>query len=256
MENDWKTKLVNLFKENADSSGLVHPEYMQLATLPSEGDKYPRNRTVAIRGFVGSGWQPSKDDPLDTDLLVFSTDLKSQKATDISLRQAKSTPTGPMHNTFELCSWLPKTMQQVRLWGQVWLYTPDLAEKNEFPKEDLLHTHLARSNKRIPQEWSWEEERRRIWENHSPNMRTSFANPVTYSEYEGEVPLIPLPATLTGREDAKLVNRWETAWNRFALVICDVHGVEFLDLNPPPGKRVIYEKHLESGQWSGERVSV
>ncbi|EPX74220.1 uncharacterized protein SOCG_03432 [Schizosaccharomyces octosporus yFS286] len=254
MENDWKTKLIKLLKENSDSSGLLHPEYMQLATLPSEGDKYPRNRTVAIRGFLNSGWEIDKND-LDTDLLVFSTDVESQKAKDISLRQAKSTPTGPMHNTFELCSWLPKTMQQVRLWGQIWFYTPDLAEKNEFPREDLLTSHLSRHKKRIPQEWSWEEERRRIWEHHSPTMRSSFANPVTYSNYQGEVPVVPLPVTLTGKEDAMVANRWETAWKRFGLVICDVQGVEFLDLNPPPGKRVIYEKSLESGEWSQERVS-
>ncbi|CAA22175.1 hypothetical protein POMI540_3485 [Schizosaccharomyces pombe] len=253
----WKNELLKLLKENVDSSGVIHPEYFQLATLPTGNEIYPRNRTVAIRGFVGTGWhKPRPDDVLATDLLVFSTDIASHKAAEIAEQQKNTFPSGPIPNAFEMCGWLPKTMQQIRISGQIWLYTPELADRNEFPADKLIQDHLINSNGRIPEEWSWEEERRRIWELHSPELRASFSTPPSYSKYQGDVKVSPLPSTLTGKEDPGVIEAWKTAWGRFSLVVCEANEVEFLNLTPPPGKRVLHNRDLNTKQWSSTRVNV
>ncbi|EEB05684.2 fungal protein [Schizosaccharomyces japonicus yFS275] len=251
----WTNVLKKLISENKTEKKDSDAESFQLATLPAIGEWYPRVRTVALRGFVGCGWdyQSTEKAALKTDLLVFSTDLLMKKSRSIIERQRETLRTKSVLNGYELCNWLPKTLQQMRLAGQIWIYLPELLANGEFPGHELIQKHKLPNNASVPEDWSWEKERVRLWSIHSASLRGTFACPEPYSPIDPNFHYTPLPEKLTGDESETVRKNWEEAFHRFALVVCEVQHFELLEAAPPPGRHFVTKPI--NGEWVCEELN-
>ncbi|MFM7406931.1 MAG: pyridoxamine 5'-phosphate oxidase family protein, partial [Cuspidothrix sp.] len=83
----WRSLISHALHRNRS---LVYSRYVQLATVGENG--LPANRTIVFRGFLE-----------DTNQLKFITDIRSQKAEQISKQPAA-----------EICWYFPNTREQFR----------------------------------------------------------------------------------------------------------------------------------------------
>lgn len=122
----WRSLITRALHQNRS---LVYARYVQLATV--RGNGFPANRTVVFRGFLE-----------DTNQLKFITDIRSEKAEQISKQPAA-----------EICWYFPHTREQFRISGELTLVSAD------------SHPHLQPA-------------RIKMWQELSDAARLQFAWPI------------------------------------------------------------------------------
>ena len=122
----WRSLITRALHQNRS---LVYARYVQLATVRENG--FPANRTVVFRGFLD-----------DTNQLKFITDIRSEKAEQISKQPAA-----------EICWYFPNTREQFRITGELILISAD------------SHPHLQPA-------------RIKMWQELSDAARLQFAWPI------------------------------------------------------------------------------
>ena len=122
----WRSIITHALHRNRS---LVYARYLQLATVRENG--LPANRTVVFRGFLD-----------DTNQLKFITDIRSEKAEQISKQPAT-----------EVCWYFPKTREQFRITGKLTLVSAD------------SHPHLQSARIKMWQELSDAARLQFVWPN-------------------------------------------------------------------------------------------
>ena len=214
----WKKIVTDILQKNLDDG---HKESLNfaLATIKRGSDPRPAVRTVVFRGFVGEtreSGRPSKlpggNPPAESSLVLVSTDALMAKVGELE----------NSNGAFEVCWRHAGSNQQIRFNGTAHIYRRNGIE---FPE-----AHLNRYI-RTDGDWTWENERDRLWKSHKPAMRGSFRNPPPGRPLNAEEKK-KLEVVELGSEDDTQDSR--EAKERFSLVVLEVTEIEVLDLDPLP----------------------
>ncbi len=194
----WRSPLSLALHRNRS---LVYARYVQLATVRRDGT--PANRTLVFRGFQAN-----------SDSLQFATDLRSAKVEHLGRRSQG-----------EVCWYFPKTREQFRLGGSLFLVDEDCDEP------DL------------------QAERRSLWDRLSDAAQTQFtwATPGQTRDPSAELPVEVLDG------DRPSIN--------FCLLLLDPTYVDHLELRGDPQNRFIYLRYdsedpdNEDPEWTIQSVN-
>jgi pyridoxamine 5'-phosphate oxidase len=217
----WKKAVMEILQKNLDDG---HKESLNftLGTVKPGPNPRPAVRTVVFRGFVGETREdkpPSKlpggNPPAKSSLFLVSTDTLMAKVGELE----------QSNGAFEVCWWHAGTNQQIRFNGKAHIYRPN--EKVEFP-ESQLKQYVSLQGEG---EWTWENERMRLWKAHKPAMRGSFRNPPPGTPLDEGKKTKLETVELDSEDDGPDARE---AKERFSLVVLEVQELEILDLSPPP----------------------
>jgi hypothetical protein len=210
---------MDILQKNLDEG---HNESLNfaLSTIKPGPKPRPAVRTVVFRGFVGETRDdnpppklPGGNPPAKSSLFLVTTDALMAKVEELEKSDG----------AFEVCWRHAGTNQQIRFNGTAHLCRPNGAV--DFP-ESYLKRYIQTDG-----EWSWENERERVWKSHKPGMRGSFRNPTPGSlldeDKKKKLQVVELESDDNGPEARE-------AKERFSLVVLEVREIEFLDLDPPP----------------------
>jgi len=217
----WKKTVLDILQRNLDDG---HKESLnfQLATIKPGPKPRPAVRTVVFRGFVGEtrGEQlpaqlPGGNPPAESSLFLVSTDALMAKVGELEQTDG----------VFEVSWWHAGTNEQIRFNGTAHVYGRN--GKGEFPESRLKQYIQVQGDR----EWTWENERERLWAAHKPGMRGSFRNPHPGTELDDEKRKRLHVVELDSEDDGPDALE---AKNRFSLVVMEVNEIEILHLSPPP----------------------
>jgi len=240
----WRSRLNECIsksmKENKDSISYA------FSTIEN-GE--PRCRFVVHRGFVNERRKegdPSENDASEeftSNVLLTSTDARGPKAEQLRALEGKGCPC-------EIAWWLEPVKMQFRIKGHAFLFGP--SNNDNFPSKRLSPSHPSKSSS--SSSFSWEDERVRIYDKHSPTLKASFLRPTPGTPMHkvdgGGAKLEDYPQEL--KEDQK--DEMKKALERFAIIAIDPWQVDAADLGSMPNRRIIYTKK-DNDQWTEEEVA-
>jgi len=217
----WKKLVTEILQKNLDN-GHVGSLNFSFATIKRGPKPRPSVRTVVFRGFVGEAREeqsserlPGGNPPAQSSLIVITTDALMPKVAELEAS----------HGVFEVSWWHAGTNQQIRFSGKAHIFRPDTIVS--FPEDELKKYITVKGGG----DWTWENERERLWKAHRPGMRGSFRNPPPGTPLDEEkrkkLRHVELDAEDNGPEA-------QEAKKRFALLVLEVFELEVLNLDPPP----------------------
>ncbi|KAG9307675.1 hypothetical protein G9A89_023240 [Geosiphon pyriformis] len=227
----WKPILEATLNENLKRNRQA--AYFQFSTFNTTTQR-PANRTVVFRGFAGEKntshniKSPIVSEPLESTLLVFSTNIRSQK-----VQQLYKNP------GFEIAWWFNGTEDQFRLSGDAFVLPhPKHARRSQFPDVKLANQFFSPSNPKF----DWEAERLQVWFRMSDVLRASFLTGMLaeHGNYPEKLP--PIGENEEQEENIK------AALENFALVVLKVDFVDYFRLNPSSHTTWTYDDTINSWQ--------
>jgi pyridoxamine 5'-phosphate oxidase len=213
----WKKLVKDILQKNLDD-GRTDSLFFTLATIRHAQQPRPAVRTVGFRGFVGedNGKGKSRNPGAESSLILVSTDISMSKVRELERS----------NGVYEVCWWHAGTNQQIRFSGTAHIFRRN--QVVEFPEAWLKRYISVKGDK----EWTWTNERDRLWRVHTPRLRGTFRNPPSGTPLDCEGKRARLHdvqlAPDDDREEAK------EAKERFALLVLEITELEIMDLDPPP----------------------
>ena len=206
MAESWYASLKTSLQKNAKSRDS---RYFQVATV--DGSGRPANRTVVYRGFL-----PTADGRVDSRVVTFVTDARSEKVGHL-----RDVPYA------EVAWYFPVTREQYRISGKVRVVTADFARASD----DIDRITLSKA-------------RDMAWKNMSDPGRQQFLWPhpgrVRSGDDEGQYTAERLP----GKDDPVAP--------AFCLCCLEADRVSILSLKS--NERTDF-RYMEDGEWQATRVN-
>lgn len=204
---------------------FILPTAYALATVLKD---IPKTRHVVHRGFIESG------DP-DKVLLLSTTDTRAEK-----VAQVLSNPAA------EIAWWFRSSNEQFRI-----SVTISIVPASQHP---AYADHLKSFHQPLDEDFDWEAERRRLFNEMSSHMRASWARPAPKSPIQDDPQKWPTTLPKIGEgKDQKENETVQFALGNFALLVLKPLSVDHVELSPMPNRRTLYTK-AQNGQWSVEKV--
>uniref|UniRef100_A0A0W0FXB7 Pyridoxamine 5'-phosphate oxidase Alr4036 family FMN-binding domain-containing protein n=1 Tax=Moniliophthora roreri TaxID=221103 RepID=A0A0W0FXB7_MONRR len=211
----------------------------QLATMDDTNPLEPQVRSHIFRGFITPPSSTSKHLPV---LLLTSTDIRTPK-----VKQMMANPHVQIHWYIE------DTREQFRIAGLGRI----------IPSPEYKYLCTGDSKVLAEEGFDWEAKRVSVFKSLSPHMRASWCRPPPGSILENpeeEIKRWPPRVDVPGEEqnedgspvsdeDKQRNENWETALSRFALVLIDPKGVDYLNMGVVPNRRYMFRKGEEEGEW-------
>ena len=201
---------------------IIDSLWTQLSTIGTDG--YPSNRTIVFRGFLHD--YIKLNDSVSDPILIFCTDLRSQKVKELELNPKSS-----------LCWYFPDTKEQFRLNGDAFILQNSIQVKNEnalnISPQEIQDVKLS------------------VWKNISNKTRAQFSWPHPKHPIDTESTNVPL-------EKMELNDDMESdALNNFGLLLLIPNRVDYLkfrNVGPFPNQRYLYSKRKDDS-WDVEQVN-
>lgn len=220
----------------------------------------PESRTVVHRGFVNERRRP--DDPSSnsielgsSDSLLICTDLRSPKIDQIIHRSSTDHQPGTPSS---ICWWFAPTGEQYRIQAKAYVVPPS-STSSTFPRisreqEDRLspvwkHQKLKDSTKRGDLKFDWEEERKRIFDKLSTDLKLSFLGRSKPGSklINPEDSILPPPQQIQTFEELDQDSK-SFALSNFALIVLDPISVDLVRLETVPHQRFSW-KRVSDDEW-------
>lgn len=198
----WRSPLARALHRNRS---LIYARYLQLATVRSDGT--PANRTVVFRGFGPDQGQDQDQDQDPSqgmalgDRLRFVTDRRSEKIDQIAANPAA-----------EACWYFPKTREQFRLAGRLWVWPGTDLGSDPDPGVDDRGAKL----------------RSRLWQALSAAAQLQFAWPSPGGDRQDPQAFNPPPPDAIAPPDT------------FVVLELEPHRVDWLQLRGDPQDRTCF----------------
>ncbi|KIY50508.1 hypothetical protein FISHEDRAFT_64717 [Fistulina hepatica ATCC 64428] len=207
----WHRAIANALAKSNNSN------FIQLATITSGR---PAVRTVVVRDFIIPVSRPSRP------LLLATTDIRMPKVAEL------------VANMNVGCTWwISETREQFRIRGvaKIWKKTC-LCSARKPPAKD---------------NFNWENKAVEVFRNMSPGMKASWCLPTpgTPLDTHPDSPPDSWPTRIVDPEEGDKQNRenWNRSLSRFALLLIEPSGVDYVELAVAPNKRTKF--WLQGGKW-------
>ncbi|KFY57916.1 hypothetical protein V497_05173 [Pseudogymnoascus sp. VKM F-4516 (FW-969)] len=203
----------------------------------------PRARTCVFRGMFGSGPGATPSSAAASELLTFTTDVRSGKVPDL----VGSEPTGGRRASggggkIEAVFWVEGVRTQWRVRGDAWVVGPDIGGKGEGAERVKA---ALKGRMRVGEGWGWEAERDAFFGAMGRELKKGLAGPP--------------PGEVSKGADGGNEFDEEEARRNFRLVVVRPAEVECVDLtDPESSKRWIYtfvEREGGGGDWKRQDLN-
>ncbi|CAH7683389.1 hypothetical protein PPACK8108_LOCUS16871 [Phakopsora pachyrhizi] len=211
----------------------------------------PDSRMLVHRGFVNERRKIDDTSSNSKEIgsgvaLVACTDIRSSKVDQIVDRNSASDQEGRMSS---ICWWLEPKGEQFRICAQTYIIPPKSREST-FPK---LSKHDSKrlgplddtDHAEEKNQFDWEDERLRIFEKLSPELKASFLRPSPGSVLRDD------PKDWPSRLDDQLL--YDRALDNFALLIFDPVYVDLVKLKVQPHQRITWTKNSDE-EWVEQKL--